>query len=116
MKTIIAGSRSLENFFQFCKILKEITFNISLVISGGAKGIDSMAITWARMKNYRCLIVPAQWNKYGKSAGYRRNLEMAEEADALIAIWDGESKGTKHMIDIMESQNKLVKVVIVKNV
>ena len=56
-------------------------------------------------------IYPAQWKKFGKRAGYRRNEQMAEVADALIAFWDGSSRGTKHMIDIMNEKNLLVRVV-----
>ena len=56
-------------------------------------------------------IYPAQWDKYGKRAGYRRNEQMAEVADGLIAFWDGQSKGTKHMIDIMTEKNLPTKVV-----
>ena len=54
----------------------------------------------------------AKWDLYGKSAGYKRNVEMANNADMLIAFWDGTSKGTKHMINIMHEQNK--KVIIIK--
>ena len=44
-------------------------------------------------------VFPADWDKYGKRAGYLRNVQMAEYADALLAFWDGESRGTKNMID-----------------
>ena len=54
---------------------------------------------------------PADWDKHGKSAGYKRNLEMAENADALIAFWDGESRGTKHMIDIAKEKNLLTRII-----
>ena len=53
----------------------------------------------------------ANWNKFGKSAGFRRNEQMAEVADALIDFWDGKSNGTKHMIEIMENKKLLVRVV-----
>ena len=56
-------------------------------------------------------VFPANWNKFGKSAGFRRNEQMAEVADALIAFWDGKSHGTKHMIEIMENKKLLVKVI-----
>ena len=52
-----------------------------------------------------------QWDKYGKKAGYLRNVEMAENANALIAFWDGKSKGTKHMIDIATERNLPIRVI-----
>lgn len=55
---------------------------------------------WARRNNVPVEKYPANWDKYGKSAGYIRNEEMAKVADSLLAIWDGKSRGTKHMIDI----------------
>ena len=55
---------------------------------------------WAATFSIPCEKYPADWDKYGKSAGYRRNEQMADNADSLIALWDGRSRGTKHMIDI----------------
>ena len=56
-------------------------------------------------------IFPADWKKFGKSAGFRRNEQMAEFADGLIAFWDGESHGTKHMIDIANEKGIKTKVI-----
>jgi hypothetical protein len=53
---------------------------------------------------------PADWERYGKSAGYRRNKEMALVAQALVAFWDGESLGTKHMIDIAHKYKLTIKI------
>lgn len=75
-------------------------FLITEVVSGTALGIDQAAIEWAHGVGIPVRKFPANWNKHGKRAGYLRNEEMADYADALIAIWDGESRGTKHMIDI----------------
>jgi hypothetical protein len=58
---------------------------------------------------------PPDWKKYGKSAGYRRNKEMAEVADALVAFWDGKSKGTANMIDLMRKAGKPLKIVYYSN-
>jgi len=55
---------------------------------------------------------PADWNKFKKSAGYKRNVEMAENADALIAFYDGKSKGTGHMIDIAKEKNLLIRIIL----
>lgn len=105
MKIIIAGSRDFfdpELIDEVYNSLEDV--KITEVVSGGARGADKAGEEWA----YRCGIpikrFPAQWDKYGKSAGYRRNAEMAEYADGLIAFWDGESKGTQHMIDIAKRE------------
>ena len=115
-KVIIAGSRGFSNY----KLLKEKCnrflrekrkeCNI-IIVSGHARGADTLAEKYAQDEGFSLEIYPAQWKKYGKGAGFRRNEQMAEVADALIAFWDGKSHGTKHMIDIMNEKNLLVKVV-----
>lgn len=102
MKTIIAGSRSIDSLDLIFQAVNQSKFNITTVVSGGARGVDQLGEQWATMNNIPIDIYPANWDKYGKSAGYKRNTIMAINADALIAIWDGESKGTKHMIDLAE--------------
>lgn len=115
-KVIIAGSRGFSNYKllreQCNKFLrdKRKTSNI-IVVSGHARGADTLGEKYAQDEGFALEIYPAQWKKLGKQAGYRRNEQMAEVADALIAFWDGSSKGTKHMIDIMREKNQLVRVV-----
>lgn len=115
-KVIIAGSRGFSNYKllreQCNKFLREKrkTSNI-IVVSGHARGADTLGEKYAQDERFTLEIYPAQWKKFGKRAGYRRNEQMAEVADALIAFWDGSSKGTKHMIDIMNEKNLLVMVV-----
>ena len=115
-KVIIAGSRGFSNYKllreQCNKFLREKrkTSNI-IVVSGHARGADTLGEKYAQDEGFTLEIYPAQWKKFGKKAGYRRNEQMAEVADALIAFWDGSSKGTKHMIDIMNEKNLLVRVV-----
>lgn len=98
MKTIIAGSRSIKNSALVEQAVRESGFRITEVVSGTAKGVDQMGEDWANKNNLPIKRFPAEWNKHGKKAGYIRNEQMADYANALIAIWDGESKGTKHMI------------------
>lgn len=115
-KVIIAGSRGFSNY----KLLrdkcneylrnKRKEYNI-IIISGGARGADTLGEKYAQDEGFSLEVFPANWNKFGKSAGFRRNEQMAEVADALIAFWDGKSHGTKHMIEIMENKNLLVKIV-----
>lgn len=70
--------------------------------------MDAMGEELAKAWNWKLTIFPAEWEKYGKRAGILRNIQMGDYADALVAIWDGESKGTKHMIEYMQSLNKPV--------
>ena len=81
------------------------------IISGMAKGADTLGASYAEVRGYLVWPYPANWELHGKSAGYKRNQEMAEVADVLVAFWDGKSRGTKHMIDIMRKLNKPVRVV-----
>ena len=111
MKTIIAGSRSITDYQYFLKIMSAAPWNPTMVLSGMAKGVDTMGEQWARENNIPLEFYPADWDKYGKRAGYLRNEEMAKYADALIAIWDGESKGTKHMIDIAKKKGLKIWVI-----
>lgn len=78
------------------------------IISGGARGADKMGECYAAEHMIPYNIYRANWDKYGKSAGYRRNAEMAEVCDAAIGFWDGTSKGTKHMIDLCKDKDKPV--------
>lgn len=78
------------------------------IVSGGAHGVDFCGEKYAKKRGFPLKIFPADWDRYGKRAGYLRNQIMAEYADALIAVWDGESRGTAHMINIMEALGKPV--------
>jgi hypothetical protein len=106
IKVIIAGSRTFDNYdllFEKCSEILEDYNNIEIeIVSGNAKGADRLGERFAKEKGFVLTLSPADWNKFGKSAGYIRNKEMAEYADILIVFWDGVSKGTKHMIDLAE--------------
>ena len=99
MKTIIAGSRDITDYQLVVDAVKESGFQITNVVSGMAVGVDTLAIQYASENNLPLSEFPADWNKYKKAAGPVRNRQMAEASDALIAVWDGESRGTKNMID-----------------
>jgi len=99
MKTIIAGSRTITDFNELLKAIKDSKFDISEVVSGTARGVDLMGEKWAEWSDTPLKRFPAEWDRWRKQAGFMRNTEMANYADALIAVWDGESKGTKNMID-----------------
>jgi hypothetical protein len=101
-KVIIAGSRKFNNYELLCHTCN-MEFNLQTeieIVSGTAYGADKLGERYAIEKGYPIKKFPADWDKYGKSAGYKRNEEMAKYADSLIVFWDGKSKGTKHMIDL----------------
>lgn len=100
MKTIIAGSRTITNYEDVLNATSLIGWDISEIVSGGARGVDKFGERYADYYSLPIKRFPADWDKYGKRAGVIRNNDMAEYADALIAVWDLKSKGTKHMIDI----------------
>ena len=98
MKVVIAGSRSIVNPMIIVEAIVESGFAITEVVSGGAQGVDSLAEKWATQNEIPVTIFSPDWKQFGRRAGPIRNSEMAGYADALIAIWEGKSKGTKDMI------------------
>lgn len=110
MKVIIAGGRDFTNYALVEEAIKRSAFEITQVVSGNAKGVDTLGEVWALANNVPVEAFPADWATHGRAAGPIRNREMADYADALIAIWDGESKGTANMI--MQARNKKLNVFI----
>ena len=99
MKLAVVGSRGFNNYILFEKTMAEFNLNISLIISGGAKGADTFAEIWANKNKKELIIYKPEWNKYGKSAGIIRNRKIVEECNYCLIFWDGISKGTKSSID-----------------
>lgn len=106
MKVIIAGSRSIWSYQHVDRAVFESGFGISEVICGMAPGVDSVGWAWAFVNNVPTTECPADWNQHGKSAGVIRNREMLGKADALIAVHDGNSRGTADMIKITRLSGK----------
>lgn len=100
MKTIIAGSRTIVDINIVEKAIKDSGFDITEVVCGEARGVDSLGKKWAIHHNIPVASFPAAWDVHGRSAGFIRNREMAAYGEALIAIWDGKSKGTASMISL----------------
>ena len=98
MKIIVAGGRDFADKKLLADALSCIIWDETTIISGCAKGADTLAIEYANAHEMDLIRVHADWDKYGKSAGVRRNEEMAKVADTLVAFWDGKSRGTKDMI------------------
>lgn len=100
MRTIIAGSRGITSYLSVEEAVNASGFQVTQVVCGMARGVDLLGKEYAEKNGLPVACFPAQWDAYGKRAGYLRNEEMARNAEALIAVWDGNSRGTKHMIDI----------------
>ncbi len=100
MKTIIAGSRGITDYAVLEAAVEACPWSITAVVSGTARGGDQLGEQYAADHKLPLHRYPADWNTHGRAAGYIRNEVMADNADALLAIWDGTSRGTKHMIDI----------------
>jgi hypothetical protein len=113
MKLIIAGGRDFDNYEQLKLVMKKLKLkkhdNLEIV-SGLARGADTLGMIWADKHNKPIAKFPAAWNKHGRAAGYIRNGEMAEYATHLLAFWDGKSRGTKHMIDIARKLGLKIKI------
>lgn len=109
MKTIIAGSRSITDYEVLCRAIEASKFLISEVVSGGAMGVDTLGERWARAYSIPVRVFKPDWS-IGKKAGMIRNEEMNQYADALIAVWDGESRGTCDMITRARQSGKKVYV------
>ena len=122
-RVIIAGGRDFNDYALLHKEVYNILFKLNMkygdnlvadinqfeIVSGHARGVDTLGEDFAKECGIKLTLFPADWDKYGKSAGYRRNAEMAKYAvenkdsgaiGVLIAFWDGKSKGTKSMIDL----------------
>lgn len=116
-KIIVAGGRDfnnydlLENKLNFYLSNKNNQGYDITIISGRANGADYLGEKYAINKGYNIEYYPADWDKYGKSAGYKRNVQMANAADACVVFWDGKSKGSEHMINIAKAKNLPLKIV-----
>jgi SLOG family YspA-like protein len=108
MRVIIAGTRSICDETMVRKAIETSGFLISEMVSGGSKGVDESVERIAEKDGIPFKRFLPDWNKYGKKAGPVRNREMAAYADALIAVWDGKSRGTRHMIETIRKAGKPV--------
>ena len=99
---LVAGSRNFADAERLAKILAENVSEGDVIVEGGAKGVDLMARAWAEERGIDVVEIKADWGKYGRAAGPKRNDAMtafiAERGGKAVFIWDGESKGTKQCI------------------
>jgi hypothetical protein len=116
MKLAVVGSRDF-NDYELLKSRLDIIHKlkiIDLIISGGAIGADSLSEKWAKENRIPSKIFLPDWNTYGKSAGFKRNVEIIYNSDAVIAFWDGLSKGTQHSINLAKEYKKPIAIILFK--
>ena len=111
MKLIIAGSRTFTDYQLLCQTLAPERHRITEVLHGGAHGADQLGFRWALKHHIRSRCFAAGWERFGKSAGVRRNHQMAQAGDVLVAFHVNNSPGTAHMIQCMRALGKPVVVV-----
>ncbi len=109
MKTAVIGSRNLN-----VDISKYIPEETTVIISGGARGIDTLASEYADMNNIPVIVFKPEYKEYGKGAPLVRNKLIVETADFIVAIWDGQSKGTLFTINYAKKLNKPIKIYMIK--
>lgn len=118
MRVIIAGSRNLfwnEKVFEFInKTIIENNISVDEVVSGKAQGVDALGELWAKDNNIVVKDFPANWDLYGKSAGFRRNTEMSAYSDILILVRLDASIGSTHMLEIAKKDGLLTYVLDLK--
>lgn len=107
MKLAIVGSRDYPDEMQVRQYVANLPAE-TIVLSGGARGVDTWAVDEALKRwDLTAEVYPAEWQRYGKSAGYRRNADLVNAADQVVAFWDGRSSGTKHTIKLAQAAGKL---------
>ncbi len=129
MKVAVIGSRGFTDYEKVKDYLGRLDSKrkITLIVSGGADGADSLGERWADENGVQKLIFEAKWddlthpdarikvNRYGKkydaNAGFRRNRDIVDNCDVVLAFWDGRSPGTRNSVDYARSKNKPLKII-----
>jgi len=110
-KLAVIGSRSFNDWSLLNSTLLPYKSKIEVIISGGAKGADTLAEEWAIANNIEVLKYIPDWDIHGKKAGFIRNEDIIKNCNACIAFWDGKSRGTNHSLDLCSKYNKPWKVI-----
>ncbi len=110
MKVAVIGSRGLE----IDDIEKYIPDGVTEIVSGGAKGVDFCAREYAIKRGIKLVEFLPEYEKFKKGAPLKRNLQIIDYADKIIAFWDGKSRGTKYVIDNCREQNKEIEVIMLQ--
>lgn len=112
----IVGSRDYPEIEQVYTVLGEMVTPHDTIVSGGARGVDFAAESWAGRNKVPCVVIEPDWKTYGRSAGMKRNTQIVEAADIVVAFWDGDSHGTKDSIDKALRMGKTLLVIQPKSV
>lgn len=115
MRLAIIGSRSLNSNSVksvISQVIAKSKTSITEIVSGGAKGVDSVAASYAKENNIKCTVFLPDYDQFGKAATFIRNDEIVKNSDGVLAIWDEESKGTLYTINKAKKEN--LKVMVVK--
>ena len=115
-RIVIAGCRDYTNYNQAKEYIDICLSNIHkeneiIIISGGAKGADALGEQYAKENGFKIERYNADWDKYGRSAGPKRNELMAKNCDGVICFWGGQSRGTKSMINYAKKYNKPIRII-----
>ena len=111
MRAAIIGSRNFNDMGFLEKSISPYLDDISEVVSGGAKGADSLGASWAKSNGIPANIFLPEWDKHGRGAGPIRNRLIIENSDVVFAFWDGKSKGTKSAIEIAKKMGKIIYII-----
>lgn len=111
IRLAIIGSRTFNNYSLLKDSLEPYKEKITLVVSGGAKGADSLGERWAYENKIETLVFLPDWDKHKKAAGFIRNEDIIKNSDCCIAFWDEKSKGTAHSISLCEKYDKPYKII-----
>lgn len=111
LKIGVIGSRGFNDYKLLKDTLDPYLGKVWLIVSGGARGADSLGEKWANENNVKTLIHRPDWDTHGKAAGFIRNKLIVDDSDIIIAFWDGMSAGTDSSIKLAEKEGKLEKIV-----
>ncbi len=114
-RIVVAGCRDYNNYNEAKKYIDFCISNLRkeydiIFVSGGCSGADMLGEKYAEENGFQIERYPAEWDKYGKYAGPKRNKKMAQMSDYVICFWDGKSRGTKLMIDFAIQFGKPIKI------
>ena len=115
-RVIVAGCRNFDDYARLKAELEAYFLTLEpweiIIVSGCADGADALGERYADEHGLKTERFPAEWERYGRAAGPKRNMQMAKAADAVVVFWDGKSRGTKNMIECAKKEGKPCKIVL----
>ena len=111
LKIGVIGSRGFNDYKLVCDTLNPYKNIVYQIVSGGAKGADSLGEKWANENHIKTLIHRPDWDKHGKAAGFIRNELIVDDSNLIISFWDGMSRGSEHSMNLAKDQGKEVIII-----